>query len=210
MSALWPLSLLIGYSLGAIPTGVIVSRLGFGLDVRRSGSGHTGGTNVMRVTGKTWAGLLTVLIDIGLGALSIWVTRVLFGSPWAPAMAGAAAVLGHSWSAYIGFAGGIGLSSLFGMLLAQAPLETLIAGIACALVWLAMRKLLKHDARSTIFVLPLLPLLLWLGQPLPIVVSAGVGALFAIVKSLGDWRRVQKRNDGTLGQFGLQRTAEME
>ena len=80
MSTLWPLSLLIGYALGAIPTGVIVSRFGFGLDVRCSGSDHTGGTNVVRVTGKTWAGLLTALIDIGLGALSVWVAQALFDS----------------------------------------------------------------------------------------------------------------------------------
>jgi len=79
MSALWPLSLLIGYALGAIPTGAIVSRLGFGLDVRRSGSGHTGGTNVIRVTGRIWAGVLTGCVDIGLGALSIWAARTLFG-----------------------------------------------------------------------------------------------------------------------------------
>jgi len=97
------------------------------------------------------------------------------------------------------------------MLLAQAPLETLVAGVVCVLVWLAMRKVLKRDARGTIFVLPLLPLLLWLlGQPVPIIVSGGVGALIAIGKSLGDWQRVQKRDDGVLGQFGLRRTLEME
>jgi len=120
-------------------------------------------------------------------------------------------VLGHSWSAYIGFAGGIGLSSLFGMLLAQAPLEAIIAVVACVLVWLVIRKLLKHDARSTVFVLPLLPLLLWLlGQPVPVIVGAGIGALFAIARSLGDWRRVQQGNDGVLGQLGLQRAVEQE
>ena len=97
------------------------------------------------------------------------------------------------------------------MSMAQAPLEAIIAVVACVLVWLAMRKLLKHDARSTVFVLPLLPLLLWLfGQPVPIIIGAGIGALFAIVRSLGDWQRVQKRDDGVLGQLGLQRTPELE
>ena len=211
MNALWPLSLLIGYALGAIPTGVIVAKLGFGLKLHRLGSRHTGGTNVMRVTGKVWAGVLTGCIDIGLGALSVWAAQSLFDSPWAPVMAGAAAVLGHSWSAYIGFAGGIGLSSLFGMLLAQAPLETLIAGVVCVLVWLAVRKALKGDARSTICVLPLLPLLLWLlGQSAPLIVSSGLGALIAIGKSLGDWQRTHQENDGVLSQLGLRRTLEME
>lgn len=203
------LSILMGYALGAIPTGVLVARFTSGVDVRGGGSGHTGGTNVARVTGNRWAGILTVLIDVGLGALSVIAARIVFDSPWAPAFAGPAAVVGHGWSVFIGFSGGIGLSSLAGMLLAQAPLATLVAGVACIVAWLMLRKLLRHDARATIVVLLLIPIGLWaLGQPVPVISSAGLGALSAIVRSLGDWKRRYSPNEGALGQLRLRPDTE--
>ena len=204
-------SVLIGYALGAIPTGVIVAKLWYGADVLRAGSGHTGGANTARVTGNAWAGVITLLVDVGLAALAVYLAGRLSDSPWALALAGSAAVLGHDWSVYIGFRGGVGVSSLAGMLLAQAPLATLIAGVVVALIWLALRKKLGHDARSTIVVMFILPLLLWaLGEPRQVVASGGVGALAVIVRSLGDWRRTYERGEGVLSQFGLQCGAEQE
>lgn len=204
-------SMLIGYALGAIPTGVIVAKLWCGGDVLRAGSGHTGGANTARVTGSAWAGAVTLVIDVGLSAVAVFLSGRLSDSPWAPALAGSAAVLGHDWSVYIGFRGGIGISSLAGMLLAQAPLATLIAGAAVVLTWLALRKKLGHDARSTIVVMFILPLLLWaLREPQHVLISGGLGALAVIIRSFGDWRRTYEPNEGALGQFGLQRERSKE
>jgi glycerol-3-phosphate acyltransferase PlsY len=204
-------SVLIGYVLGAIPTGVIVAKLWCGGDVLRTGSGHTGGANTARVTGNAWAGAVTAVIDVGLSAVAVFLSGRLSDTPWAPALAGAAAVLGHDWSAYIGFRGGIGISSLAGMLLAQAPLVTLIAGVVVALIWLALRVKLGHDARSTIVVMFILPVLLWaLREPQHVLVSGGLGALAVIARSFGDWRRAYEPGEGALVQFGLQRESSKE
>jgi len=197
-------AILIGYLLGAFPTGVIVAKICCGADVRQAGSGHTGGSNVARVVGSPWPGVVTAIIDLFLGGLAAYLGPNLCGSPWGACCSGVAAVIGHNWSLYIGLAGGIGLSSLFGMLLAQATLPTLTVGGGFALLWLALRKVLGHEARCTMIALPLVPLLLLaLGQPWHVVASAGLGALVVMAKSTADWRRTYKPDEGILRQFGL-------
>jgi glycerol-3-phosphate acyltransferase PlsY len=101
------LALLLGYLLGSLPVGYIVGLL-HGVDVRQHGSGRTGGTNVWRATGQVWPPLLTVLGDIGKGMLAVSLGRLLGGSELAAALAGAAAVMGHNWSLFLGFKGGAG------------------------------------------------------------------------------------------------------
>ena len=198
-------SVVVGYALGAVPTGFIMAKIICGADVRRVGSGHTGGSNVVRAVGSVWAGIATAVIDLALGGIAVYLGRRLLGASSGGSCSGVAAIIGHDWSIYIGLAGGIGMSSLSGMLLAQAPLPTVAAGCGFIVVWLALRKLLHHEARSTIIALPIVPLLLLaLGQPWEVLVSAAVGALVVMAKSATDWHRTYGPNEGTLHQFGLQ------
>lgn len=181
---------LAGYVLGSVPTGVLVSRALGGNDVRQFGSGHTGGLNVSRAAG-VWAGVLTAAGDVLLAVAAVTGTRLVTHSPWAAAAAGAMAVVGHNWSVWIGFRGGIGLSSLGGSLFSLAPLETLAAAGTLALLWLALTRVLRlHRARTTILIMVVLSPLLWLlSVPPPGVAMGAGGALAVILKSLGDWRR---------------------
>ena len=101
------LSTIVGYLLGSLPVGYLVGKL-YGVDVRRHGSGRTGGTNVWRATGQVWPPLFTILGDTGKGLLAVWIGRRLGGSELAAALAGAAAVLGHNWPVFLRFKGGAG------------------------------------------------------------------------------------------------------
>lgn len=184
-----------GYLVGAIPTGVIVVRVMRGVDVRTTGSGHTGGLNVTRVAGL-WGGALTALGDILLGGLAVAVARMLWSHPLAGTAAGVAAVVGHDWSVYIRFAGGIGLAKLTGCLLAiSAPewwLLALIAVLIAFALWLGLIRFVRvHRARATILVMALAGPLLWgLGFPLPVILLGTLGGVVVIIKTIPDWNRV--------------------
>ena len=179
-----------GYLLGAMPTGVLVSRALRGTDVRQHGSGHTGGLNVSRVAG-VWAGVLTAVVDALLGVAAVAGATLLADDPWAATVAGVMAVVGHDWSVFIGFAGGIGLSKLGGALLYLAPLRTLEAAVALVLLWLILTQLLHfHHARSTILAMAVVGPLLWaLGVPLQGVLLGVLGGAVVIVKTIPDWNR---------------------
>lgn len=184
LSALW------GYCVGAIPTGVIVTQVLTGKDVRSLGSRHTGGTNVARVAGK-YAGLLTAVIDLVLGLVAVLVAWLVTHDTWAAMSAGVAAVVGHDWSIFIRFGGGIGLAKLSGGLVALGGWQPWVAATVLMALWLVLiRRLHMHRARSTILVMLLVGPLLWgLGIALPGVLQGTLGACVVIAKTIPDWHR---------------------
>ncbi|HRM75901.1 MAG TPA: glycerol-3-phosphate acyltransferase, partial [Paracoccus sp. (in: a-proteobacteria)] len=102
----------IGYLLGSIPFGIVITRaLGLG-DLRQIGSGNIGATNVLR-TGNKPAALATLLLDSGKGAIAVLLARVLAGED-AALIAGAAAFLGHLYPVWLGFKGGKGVATFLG------------------------------------------------------------------------------------------------
>jgi len=125
---------LIGYLLGSIPFGLIISKLKTGVDIRQQGSGKTGATNVMRTAG-TKLGMLTIGLDVAKAAVAVLVATVIIrGSAtvtigsmsvhWmhiAQVSAGMAAVAGHNWPVFAKFRGGRGVAAYFGTLFAIYP-----------------------------------------------------------------------------------------
>ena len=108
------LAALIGYLCGSVPFGFIYVRLFKGEDLTKIGSGRTGGTNSFRAAGLG-VGMLTSFSDVLKGAAAVWLTRWLLGDalgpallPWAVALAGVFAVVGHNWSVFLRFGGGAG------------------------------------------------------------------------------------------------------
>lgn len=183
-----------GYLIGAIPTGVGVARRWGGADVRTTGSGHTGATNVARAAG-TRAGLLTLGLDALLGLLAVGAVRLFTSDPWAAMVAGICVVIGHNWSVYIHFAGGIGLAKYAGMMIALGLWQVWVAGLFFIALWLLLTKKLHcHRARSTILGMALVCLLFGvLRTPLPALGQGVLGALVVMLKSLGDWNRVYSK-----------------
>jgi glycerol-3-phosphate acyltransferase PlsY len=123
------LAIALGYLVGSIPMGYLVIRLLKGEDIRRHGSGRTGGTNALRAGGSV-AAILTVVGDILKGYAAVTLARVLIGLTQLStsqqalicAVAGLAAVLGHNWSLYLKFKGGAGTSPNVGASIAFWPL----------------------------------------------------------------------------------------
>ncbi|HEY3288695.1 MAG TPA: glycerol-3-phosphate acyltransferase [Anaerolineae bacterium] len=122
-----------GYVIGSIPFGYIIVYLVKGIDIRKQGSGRTGGTNVFRAAGFL-AGLLTALLDVGKGALTVIAVRSLLPGMlgWAETLAGVGVVLGHNASVFLGFRGGAGGATSVGTALALWPLgglPSLVLGV---------------------------------------------------------------------------------
>jgi acyl phosphate:glycerol-3-phosphate acyltransferase len=126
-----------GYLLGAIPVGLLVGRLAGNVDLRDLGSRRTGATNATRTLGWRW-GALVLLLDVAKGVGAVVLARFVFRDAaaveWVAAAAGLAAVVGHNWSAFIGFRGGRGVATTGGGLLALAPLAVLAVVPAMLLI----------------------------------------------------------------------------
>ena len=162
----------LGYLLGSVPFGVLVTR-GMGLgDVRAIGSGNIGATNVLR-TGSKGAALATLLLDGAKGALAVLLARAAAGEAGAQA-AGLAAFLGHCFPVWLGFRGGKGVATFLGILLAAAwPL-----GLAACATWAAMAATLRISSASALIAAVLSPL--WavlLGRPDLAALCLGLAAL---------------------------------
>ncbi len=125
--ALWAL---VGYLLGSIPFGMVLAKLmGLG-NLRDIGSGNIGATNVLR-TGNKLAAALTLILDGGKGAVAVLVARAAGGED-AAQVAGFAAMIGHCYPIWLRFAGGKGVATFLGIVLALAwPV-----GIGCCVAWL--------------------------------------------------------------------------
>ena len=138
----------VAYLLGAIPFGLIISKRMANVDIRQHGSGNIGATNVFRTLG-TKLGILTALLDLGKAALVVWLSMLIIGDDAfivaghdihvqsAQCLAAIMVMVGHNWSAYIGFKGGKGVACFIGGLLVinwMVALVGLAAGIVVALV----------------------------------------------------------------------------
>ncbi|PKO21388.1 MAG: glycerol-3-phosphate acyltransferase [Chloroflexi bacterium HGW-Chloroflexi-1] len=131
------LAAVVGYLLGAIPFGYLVGKA-WGVDVRRFGSGRTGGTNVWRATGQILPPLLSGFGDMAKGIAAVLIGRLLFGSELAAALAGAAAVAGHNWSVMLGWRGGAGGATAAAALITLSPLAgVIVVPIAAVIVYIS-------------------------------------------------------------------------
>jgi glycerol-3-phosphate acyltransferase PlsY len=187
---------LLGYLLGAMPTGVLVCQVLRGEDVRQHGSSHTGGLNVSRLAGL-WAGVLTGVVDTLLAVAAVAGTKLFTDNPWAVTAAGVMAAVGHNWSIFIRFGGGIGLSSLVGALLVVSPWGTVGALIVLLLIWFVLVKPVHiHRARATILAIAVVGPVLWALRFPPHGILLGMlGGAVVIIKTLPDWHRKYKPED---------------
>jgi glycerol-3-phosphate acyltransferase PlsY len=123
--------LLIGYVLGSIPWGILLTRIAGAGDLRTIGSGNIGATNVLR-TGRKGLAAATLLLDLLKGAAAVWIVAELF--PGEELIAGAAAFIGHCYPLWLRFRGGKGVATMMGVVVALSP----IAGLVYAVVWLGL------------------------------------------------------------------------
>ena len=193
-AAPWLLSaFVLGYLIGSIPFGVLISRLmGLG-DLRRIGSGNIGATNVLR-TGNRKAALATLLLDGSKGAVA-----VLLFSGWgedASLLAGAGAFLGHLFPVWLRFRGGKGVATFLGLLLAV----NFWAGLAACAVWLAVAFAFRFSSLAALVAVASGPLWLWLLGDNGAVLVIGV---LAALCWLRHWQNIARLLRGTESRISL-------
>jgi len=128
--------MLIGYLLGSIPWGILLTRIAGAGDLRAIGSGNIGATNVLR-TGRKGLAAATLLLDLFKGAVAVWIVAALW--PGEELVAGAAAFLGHCYPLWLKFRGGKGVATMMGVVVAlHWP-----SGLAYAVVWLGLLATLR-------------------------------------------------------------------
>jgi glycerol-3-phosphate acyltransferase PlsY len=187
-----------GYLLGSLPFGYWLPRLFRGEDIRESGSGNVGATNVFRVYGRR-LGSAVVLLDVGKGfaaaLLGIWAGGALVG-----VLAGAAAMVGHARPVFLRFQkGGKMVATAGGAMFALAPL----AALCCVGVWILAFLLTRYASVASIVTALALVLFVWVfGYAWPVLVFAVVGAAAIVFVHRHNVRRLSA---GTEHRFELRR-----
>lgn len=148
------LCILGSYLLGAVPFGLFFSKLFSKVDVREVGSGNIGATNVLRASGKK-AAVLTLLADALKGYIPVVLAQYFFQNDIVTAATGAAAILGHNYPVYLGFKGGKGVATGYGVMLAIAPW----IGFFALLIWLVAALIWKYSSLAALLSFASYPLM---------------------------------------------------
>src|SRR6266704_2971925 len=169
------------YLLGAVPFGLLLAKLLGGADVRKSGSGNIGATNVARVVGPL-AGILTLVFDTAKGAAAVWLAGRITNESATWMMAAAFTVLlGHCFPVWLKFKGGKGVATALGVFLALSPLaavSALLLFVLCVAYW----RYVSLGSVAEAAAMPLLIYFLWAPHHSPpIIVDVGTLAIALLV-----------------------------
>lgn len=204
---LWLLTLAIAYLLGSIPFGYLLVRIFRKEDIRASGSGNIGATNVARSGGKG-LGFLTLLLDLLKGVAAVLIAcHFAPGKPGYPSdlavAAGIAAVLGHVFPIWLGFKGGKGVATALGVFIALAPL----AALSALGVFIVVFAITRYVSLASILAAVMLPVfcLLWMPDRSPLFVGGAIFlALLVIAKHHANIARLMQ---GTESRFGTKKSS---
>jgi glycerol-3-phosphate acyltransferase PlsY len=194
--ALTGLGLLAAYLIGAIPVGFLVARAAGGTDIRRSGSGNIGATNVMRTLGKGPA-ILTLLGDIVKGYLAVSAARTIGVDPWAAAGGAVVAIVGNCWPVFLAFRGGKGVATGLGAFLALIPWAVAPA----AVLWLAVTAVSRYVSLASVVACLSLPVgAALLGYSRHAVIAAAVAAAIILWRHRENLVRLAGGTERRLGE----------
>ena len=176
----------IGYLLGSIPFGILLTRVAGAGDLRQIGSGNIGATNVLR-TGRKGLAAATLLLDMGKGALAVLIGASLLhgaGLENGGELGGVMAFIGHCYPVWLRFAGGKGVATMMGVVLALSWQ----VGLIFALVWLAMLALTRISSAggmSAAISEPVAAMLMGQGALVPAMLSMGLIVLWRHRANIG-------------------------
>ena len=190
------------YLLGAIPFGYVLVKWKTGADVRASGSGNIGATNVLRTTGRA-AGVATLLLDIGKGYLAVWLAeRLSGGNVWVGSAAALAVMAGHGFPVFLGFKGGKAVASFVGAFLRLTPVPLAAVLVVFAAVVAASR----HISLGSIVGAATFPLAVWLilHPPAPVLIAALAAGAFIVYRHKENIARLHQGTEHVF-RFGSRR-----
>jgi glycerol-3-phosphate acyltransferase PlsY len=197
VTLLHQLAVVVGYLVGSIPFGLLLTRAAGLGDIRAVGSGNIGATNVLR-TGRKGLAAATLLLDGAKGAAAVLIFRAL-----APAgiatdvalVAGLGAVVGHNFPVWLHFKGGKGVATTLGVLLAYAwPV-----GVGACLTWLVVVALFRYSSLSALVAMGLAPAYAWVLGDRRAAVLAAVLAVLGFVRHHANIRRLLKGEEPKIG-----------
>jgi glycerol-3-phosphate acyltransferase PlsY len=194
------LVVIVAYLIGSIPVGYLIVRATSGGDIRETGSGGTGATNVSRRSGKR-AGIVTLLLDVMKGVVAAFVARIVVNpnwviADWLIAASAVAAIVGHIFPVWLRFRGGKGVAIGAGIFFALQPLAVLCAGIVFVIIF----RLTRYVSLSSIIGALVIPLAVWLTHNVwpkdldlvPMLIGATICALLIIFAHRGNIARLVK------------------
>ena len=200
------LVVIIAYLVGSIPFGYLIVRSKGGGDIRQTGSGGTGATNVSRRAGKA-AGVVTLLLDALKGAAAVIIAQLMFAGPtsaidWAGAAAAIAVMVGHIFPVWLGFRGGKGVATGVGVFLVLAPVAVCCAGV----VFVAIVFGTRYVSLGSIVAAILIPLFVWLQSVFvifvadlrPLLIAAIAGALLIVFAHRGNIVRLMQGTEARI------------
>lgn len=197
------LVLLVAYLLGAVPFGYLLVKWKTGKDVRASGSGNIGATNVLRTTGRA-AGIVTLLLDIAKGFVAVWMAaRATDSSPLWTSLAALAVMAGHAFPVFLKFRGGKAVASFIGAFLYLEPLALL----AVLLVFVIVVSATRYISLGSILASGTFPLAVWLisHPPAPVLWAAAIAGFFVVARHHGNIARLVKGNENKFS-FGSKKS----
>ncbi len=186
------LPVIIGYLIGSIPFGLLAGKIK-GIDIRKTGSGNIGATNIYRTLG-IWPAIAVFVLDLLKGTLAIWIAFVMLPSTTAflpreayIILCGIAAVVGHMFSVFLGFKGGKGAATSLGLLLGIAP-ELFVVAVIYGILCIAVTRIVSITSITGVLLLTVL--MFAFHKPLPYALATGVVAVLMIYKHIPNIQRL--------------------
>jgi glycerol-3-phosphate acyltransferase PlsY len=189
-----PLAFMIGYLLGSIPFGLILTRMAGTQDLRTIGSGNIGATNVLR-TGHKGLAAATLVCDLLKGTVAVILAGYLLGGSDAAMLAGLGAFLGHLFPVWLKFSGGKGVAVYIGVLLGLFWPAALIF----CLLWLAIAAATRYSSLAALVASFVTPIFLWWFGHLALASLFAVLTLLVFYVHRGNIGRLQTGTEGRIG-----------
>lgn len=186
-----------GYLLGSIPVGFIVAKTLCGVDIRKTGSGNIGATNVLRTIG-TGPAIAVFALDVTKGLLpTLAAGHFAPGIHWLAVLSGMAAVLGHTLSIFLGFKGGKGVATSLGVAVGLNPVIALIGFI----FWAVMVAVSRYVSVASILAVIAVSLMFWLArEPLIYSLFISLASLYVITKHRENIARLLQGREARWGE----------
>ena len=182
-----------GYLLGSVPFGLVLTKMAGLGDIREIGSGNIGATNVLR-TGNKFLALLTLLLDIGKGAIAVLITEYFY--PGLGLYAGGAAFLGHLYSIFLKFTGGKGVATFLGLMIALNP----IIGFSCIAGWVITVAIFRISSLSALVAASVSPVLSLYLQEKSLAILAILLCILIFIKHKDNIKRIMSGNEPKIGK----------
>ncbi|WP_167730430.1 glycerol-3-phosphate 1-O-acyltransferase PlsY [Terasakiella sp. SH-1] len=190
----WQMAAILGYLLGAIPFGLLLTKFFQAGDLRSIGSGNIGATNVLR-TGRKGLAVATLILDGGKGAVAALIAGAYYG-PEEAMIAGMMAVIGHNFPMWLKFQGGKGVATTLGVLIALCwP-----AGLAACATWLLIAFTFKMSSLSALVAFAISPVYMFFLGNESLAVVAFMLAVLGFIRHQENIKRILAGEEPKIGQ----------